>query len=483
MKILLVEDQVEFAEVLITRLNQQVAGCDVRIARSRAAALNEIDTQRFDVIICDLRIPTVDDALDAELAHGQAVYVAARQQVPGTPVLVLSAHGDRETVASMAVLAPHDDPFGSGVDIPMLRYAVKTSDLATAMAAISDAATQLSALEEVDLSPRPAHYAVPPDVGRVMRVFGRRQRGVVVRMEGIGGGLTDAMVFRVRVEDAKGALVALVVAKVADLQDVDDEVERYQRSVAILPSSVFTPLVTTVRAGAGHMGGAFYTLEEAYGETLFALAKARPDVGGHSVRRLLAGTHRWRDGRGAQSVAIRTIRERLCPEATFNAEVKPKFDGVPWQAVEERTIQVRLCPQHCDLHGLNVLVTDAGEARMIDFGSVAEGPAALDPVTLELSLIFHPDGPARESGWPSTEEAERWVDFESYAGGTPLANYMRPCRDWAFDQAASNAEVFATAYAYATRQLTYEDTEDELALAVIRACCRELVGGEGKQRD
>jgi hypothetical protein len=47
---------------------------------------------------------------------------------------------------------------------------------------------------------------------------------------------------------------------------------------------------------------------------------------------------------------------------------------------------------------------------IIDYGEVGEGTASLDPVTLELSLLFHPKGPLRPSGaafgaWPTEAQA------------------------------------------------------------------------------
>jgi len=42
----------------------------------------------------------------------------------------------------------------------------------------------------------------------------------------------------------------------------------------------------------------------------------------------------------------------------------------------------------------NVLVPDDGQPMIIDFAAVGSRPASVDPVTLELSMIFHPD--ARE---------------------------------------------------------------------------------------
>jgi Ser/Thr protein kinase RdoA (MazF antagonist) len=53
---------------------------------------------------------------------------------------------------------------------------------------------------------------------------------------------------------------------------------------------------------------------------------------------------------------------------------------------------------HGDLHGSTALVSASGSAVVVDYGDVAEGPASLDPVTLELSLILHPQGATSPAG-------------------------------------------------------------------------------------
>jgi len=58
-------------------------------------------------------------------------------------------------------------------------------------------------------------------------------------------------------------------------------------------------------------------------------------------------------------------------------------------SVESTVVQARICVQHGDLHGLNVLVGAMNAPLLIDFAEVRHGPAATDPVILELSAIFH----------------------------------------------------------------------------------------------
>lgn len=158
----------------------------------------------------------------------------------------------------------------------------------------------------------------------------------------------------------------------------------------------------------------------------------------------------------------------------MTALVEDRLDGIAWKDLEQRTVTARLCPQHCDLHGLNVIASDAGDARLIDYGLVSEAPASLDPVTLELSPIFHPKGPAYDAEWPTVEDCKQWIHRKEFLQSSPFAGYSQKCRDWAFSEAGSNAEVLATAYAYAIRQLSYEATDVERARGIVQACYEAL---------
>ena len=64
--------------------------------------------------------------------------------------------------------------------------------------------------------------------------------------------------------------------------------------------------------------------------------------------------------------------------------------------------------QHGDLHGFNVLCHESEGAVVIDFGNVGRAPTCLDPVILELSVLFHMDSPFPEH-LVADEEASRSV--------------------------------------------------------------------------
>jgi len=87
-KILLVDDEVEFASALAERL--QLRGYDVKTANNALEALALIHTHVPDVIILDLKIPGMD---------GIETLKTIKKIDPTIEVIMLTGHGDVESVA------------------------------------------------------------------------------------------------------------------------------------------------------------------------------------------------------------------------------------------------------------------------------------------------------------------------------------------------------------------------------------------------
>ena len=85
---------------------------------------------------------------------------------------------------------------------------------------------------------------------------------------------------------------------------------------------------------------------------------------------------------------------------------------------------------------------------------------------LELSLIFHPET-ILDASWPTIRQARLWGDLDAYLEDCPYEVYVRSCRRWAEEVSAGKREILVVAYSYLLRQLKYEDTNKELALALL----------------
>jgi CheY-like chemotaxis protein len=87
---LLVDDNLPFAENLAEILDELGAACAV--AGSGEEALRALESERFDAVVTDMRMPGMGGA---EVVH------AVRHVDPGLPVVVLTAHAGDEALAGV----------------------------------------------------------------------------------------------------------------------------------------------------------------------------------------------------------------------------------------------------------------------------------------------------------------------------------------------------------------------------------------------
>ncbi len=474
MRVLLVEDDQEYGQGLRDALLGEVPGLEVRFVRSRDSAFAALQEQTFDLVICDLRIPTSDGALDESVDHGVAVHAG----VHGTPVLILSAFGTLELVREMHQGAPREDLYGTGAPILMTDF-IQKGNLLECVGRVKACAAEIGRLSEIEVSSGAVAVELMPEERHVLRIFARRLGGRVVRIGRLDGGQSAAKVLRAQVDDAHGARRAVCVAKLGVLASIRDERDRYRHGVVpLLAPGAYTPELDVVVAGAGNVGGLFYRLADGYERSLFDVLRANAGLAVGVVERVRVVEQDWQVGAPVAGVEVSTIRRILVSDAAMD-DIRPELVGLDTAAFEGRVAQVKRCHRHCDLHGLNLLVGATQAAVvLIDYATVLDGaPAALDPVTVELSLLFHPGSADVRGTWPSIAQALQWHRLEEYTAGCPVASFVQRCREWAFEVSASGREVYACAYAYAIRQLKYADTNHELARAIARAAIEAGTGG------
>jgi DNA-binding response OmpR family regulator len=84
-RVLVVDDEKDFLEALVTRL--ELRGMDVRGVISGDEALDALAERSFDVVVLDMKMPGMD---------GMDVLRAIRREHAGTAVLVLTGHASQE---------------------------------------------------------------------------------------------------------------------------------------------------------------------------------------------------------------------------------------------------------------------------------------------------------------------------------------------------------------------------------------------------
>lgn len=472
MRLLLVEDK----EDIIADLQKELATrgtIQVSAARSRDRALELIDSEMFDFAVVDLKIPPTEGSLDTDTSHGLAVRAALAERSAGTPAVIFSAFGTMPLVQSLLDTTRSYDVWQPGSTHPMTRFLNK-GELSKCVALINKIEDEIAALSRIELSFGAQPLELTYHERTILLIFARMFEGAHVRVSALGGGLSGARTCRVQVEDDHRVTTCYAVVKLGPIADLVQEHQRFQNLVLpILNVGAFAYAMQLVLAGGGATGGLFYRLAKEHDSTLLEALQTTPDSTGEIVGRMKELEAPWQHAAPIEQVPVSTIRSALISDADIQAHANElEFD---WISVEKVEVRITRCRQHRDLHALNVLLKNRKEPLLIDFGEVGLAPASLDPLTLELSLIFHPACESMFPGWPSLEQAQQWDNLDVFTSGCPVSNFIRACREWAFDVEAGDSGVFATAYAYAVRQLKYPKTNHTIAAAIAQAAARRLL--------
>jgi CheY-like chemotaxis protein len=99
-KILLIDDETSFVRALAQLLCRD--GYTVHTVANGQQALPKLRTQRYDVILCDLRMPALDDP---------TFYTLVQQQSPALCQRIIFVTGDTLNVESTAFLAQCGQPY------------------------------------------------------------------------------------------------------------------------------------------------------------------------------------------------------------------------------------------------------------------------------------------------------------------------------------------------------------------------------------
>jgi hypothetical protein len=284
-------------------------------------------------------------------------------------------------------------------------------------------------------------------------------------------GNSGAKTLRLTLLDAEGQETALVAAKLGPRERVFAESNAYRQFSIRLPIQLGVPLTWTVDAGADSEGGAFYALAVDYTRDLFECLERAPADAAAVVRSLLAQLAPVYEKATRLEQTLLDLRRDIVGTADAR-------DAGPLEAailaLDGRKIATTACLQHGDLHGENVLVNDACEPRLIDYANVRQTTGCLDPVTLELSAIFHPSAQAARGDWPTEAQATLWSDLDAYVENCPFEEYIRACREWTMTVAAASEEVDAVVLSYCLRQLHFKDCPKSIAAALIETASTRL---------
>ena len=460
--VLIVEDDEDFVEELRETIACLPGDSDIRIASSRDQAYEMLEGGFLDLVILDLKLPTVSGALDAEPEHGHAVFNRIRAVAPGTPIFVLTGSPAEDFIPELLSNQQQIDIWSEGQKTGTILF-LKKFDIDKFPETLMPVSQSIERLSDVELDRGGIDLSLAED--RLIRIFARKFQGVRCVVSRLSGGLSGARVIRLRVTDSQGVQIHDAVAKLSTPADIQREGNCYDNHVIRLAPAATPRKLATLEFGAYKVAGVFFGLADGFNKSAFDVALDAPEQSEAVIRNAEAAMAPWIEGVPETRRSIGQIRQRLVSDESLD-EVRDTF-GLDWiQEFENRDIQARWGCSHGDFHGCNVLVSPTGVA-LIDYGDICEGPASLDPVTLELSLLFHPNAPDRAGAWPSAEQARRWGDLDAYLEGCPFPQFVGKCRDWALRTGAGAREVAASAYGYLVRQLKYGDTDKDRAVALL----------------
>lgn len=473
MRLLLVEDKRDFAADFETAV-RAIQGCELVWVGSRDRALERLAAEHFDLIVLDRRIPTADDVLDDHHEHGWAVFLQVRERLPGTPVWFLTGTEDGDFATEM------NNDFGRAGDMhgrgqPEAMYLVWWKRRITdCVRRIREFAFQQEELNRIAVRVDARAAGLRPQEFSVLRLFGRRYHGAAIDLTPLNGGRSRSRVLKVVVRNANGDQLITAAAKVSPLEDISDEARRYRTDVTRLAPGGFPQLTETIDVGAGNYGGLFYGMVGDVVETLFdRIASGHAELA-RVPREIHAIEAPWYQTKRMECVRVSQIRRQLIGDTAFH-DVLAQLGGIDIAPIEARVVRAGRCCQHGDLHCANVVFAGHGGAMLIDFGDAGFSFSALDPVTMELSTVFHSQHAMLRAGWPTEQNIAQWIAPERFGEGSTFAPFVVACREWALAEGGSPEEVVAVAYAYAVRQLKYADTDKVLAKALIRTCISYLV--------
>ncbi|WP_311244864.1 response regulator [Microbacterium sp. WCS2018Hpa-23] len=460
LRVLLVEDNEESKAATVDDILSALPGAEIAWAADAESAIALVEGSQFDLAVCDLKIPARRGDLSTQESHGLRVVAEIQAHQPGTPIVILSGHGTVEKVDPYTATADVFPVLGAP-RLPMCQAAVKGAlvgfrsrlePIRVGVGALS--AVDVTGGEEIDsmLERAIAQYAVGHGFSTVE----------VAKASGLSGSINAVVVMRSTDRPPKRVFV-----KVNRLDWVLDEVSRQKRFVeGFLEIANWAPTLEVVQAGLRDKGAYFSGLATDPVD-LFALSDVSEENAVEAIARLDAVLLPWRM-RESHTCSIGDLRRVHLPDAQVR---ELGMDLSEFVEIEELEVVLEHAVTHGDLHGENILVVEGLRPMLVDFAYTDVAPAILDPVTLEMSFLFHPGSPLVRDG--------RVLRYENWAEGNYLPDarqqsVVERCRTWAVD-GRDQREFLAMSYAHALRHLKRGDTVDpDHAMAVARSAARSL---------
>jgi len=473
MQILFVEDNSSYADTLTSVVNEKFSGVSWDVVDNSGEAEVLLERNFYDLVILDLCMPSIPSGLEKNVENGQRLFYRVQQLMPGTPIYILTG-SDLDSFATG--LSRHGERirlWGAEHEFPTVLYfrKNKTPELVEELSGVYQ---EVFSVNSVSINTRGRAIDFAKGQERALKTFVRSMGsldGVYYPLSGLSGSLVG----RVEVRDTRLHIIGAFVAKLGVASKIQKENESYARHVRLLPINTFTPLQFGMDKGLKEYSAIFYTLAEGYTETLFDVVRRDTKAAVSVIQKVRASLERWSSIREVSRVSVGEVRKAKLSDESFEEIIK-RYDIEEVRDIERIHVNASVSCTHGDLHGGNILVNQAEAPVLIDFGDVGSGYTGLDPITLEMSLIFHPDCVSSGVSKEIRTLLQHWPIIDEYCQNNPFGDIIKYCRDWAYDISGDDRSVLAAGYAFAIRQLKYDTVNSDETVELIMRIANALKG-------
>lgn len=464
-RILLIEDEIEISSFIKDNLKKVNERIDVIIVNNKMDAIEYLKNNDifFDMISLDLQIPSNEGLLDKCPENGLHVLAEAKRYASGTPLVMLTGTSTIKMLNDFLRHVTNLKIWQDDAIYPTVSHYEK-SDLDMYLDFLKQVYHSVLNLFNIEVNFK-GDDSLIIEHDRLIRIFVKKVHGFKVEVKKIGGGLSSATVYSLWIYDVGGNLIHQTIAKCGQNKEIDEDSSNYDKFINRLDNRVTPRKLHYLKFGAKFQSGVFYSLATQYPYSYFESSKN--NFNNVVIRKSIEDlTTNWQQSGYIEYTNIKSIRNQLVSDETITKLIK-EFDLGWISEFEEIPIQINKGICHCDLHGENILINMVDNcATLIDYGDIKELSLTIDPLTLECSFLFHPNG--IKDNWSTIEDdIKNWNNVEKYVENSPIKEEILFCREWLNKLKYGNREVGATLYAYALRQLKYPETNKTIALELI----------------
>jgi CheY-like chemotaxis protein len=471
MQILFVEDNSPYADILVSVVNEKISGVSWDVVDNSGSAEELLAQNFYDLVILDLCMPSIPSGFEKNVENGQRLFYQVQQLMPGTPIYILTGSELDSFATGLSRHGERIKLWGAEQEFPTVLYFRKnnTPELVIELLGVCH---EVLSVNSISINTRGKTIEFAKGQERALKTFVRSMGGA----DGVYyplSGLSGSLVGRVQVRDARLNIIGAFVAKLGTASKIQKENESFARHVRLLPINTFTPLLSGMDKGLKEYSAIFYTLAEGYSETLFEVVRRDTTAAVSVIQKVRASLERWSAASNVSRVSVGDVRKAKLSDESFEEIIK-RYGIEEIREIERIQVNASVSCVHGDLHGGNILVDKTEAPVLIDFGDVGCGYSGLDPITLEMSLIFHPDCVSSGVSKEILNHLQYWPDIDRYCHENPYGDVIKYCRDWAYDISGDDQSVLAAGYAFAIRQLKYDQVNPDDTIALILGIANAL---------